>query len=96
MSNSIFVGNLSYNATAQDIGFIKISCAYIVIFYYFFCFVDVGKFFEQIGPVANASIVSRNGRSLGFGFVSLKDEAIVNQAVQALNGKDLLGRPIKV
>ncbi|MFZ2126532.1 MAG: RNA-binding protein [Candidatus Microsaccharimonas sp.] len=55
-------------------------------------------FFETIGEVASARVVSdrETGRSKGFGFVEFVDEANNQKAVDQLNGKELDGRPINV
>jgi RNA recognition motif-containing protein len=55
-------------------------------------------FFETIGEVASARVVSdrETGRSKGFGFVEFVDEANNQKAVDELNGKELDGRPINV
>ena len=55
-------------------------------------------FFEQIGEVESARVITDrdSGRSKGFGFVEFKDEANNQKAVDELNGKDLDGRAINV
>jgi RNA recognition motif-containing protein len=55
-------------------------------------------FFEQIGEVASARVVTdrESGRSKGFGFVEYTDEANNQKAVDELNGKELDGRAISV
>jgi RNA recognition motif-containing protein len=55
-------------------------------------------FFEAIGEVKSARIVTdRNtGRSRGFGFVEFEDVANNQKAVDELNGKELDGREITV
>lgn len=55
-------------------------------------------FFETIGEVTSARVVTdrETGRSKGFGFVEFADEANNQKAVDALNGKELDGRPINV
>lgn len=55
-------------------------------------------FFEQIGEVASARVITDrdSGRSKGFGFVEMVDEANNQKAVDELNGKDLDGREISV
>jgi RNA recognition motif-containing protein len=54
--------------------------------------------FEQFGPVDRASVVMdrETGRSRGFGFVEMSDDAAADQAIAALNGQRLDGRPINV
>ena len=55
-------------------------------------------FFEQIGEVASARVITDrdSGRSKGFGFVEYVDEANNQKAVDELNGKELDGREISV
>ena len=55
-------------------------------------------FFEQIGPVASARVIMDrdSGRSKGFGFVEMENDADNQKAVDQLNGKELDGRPINV
>lgn len=55
-------------------------------------------FFETIGPVASARVITdrESGRSKGFGFVEYEDEAHNQKAVDELNGKELDGRSINV
>ena len=55
-------------------------------------------FFEQIGPVASARVITdrESGRSKGFGFVEFENDEDNQKAVDQLNGKDLDGRPINV
>lgn len=56
------------------------------------------EFFEKIGPVASARVITDrdSGRSKGFGFVEYEDEANNQKAVDQLNGQDLDGRAIAV
>ncbi len=55
-------------------------------------------FFEQIGEVASARVITDRDtqRSKGFGFVQFTDEAHNQKAVDDLNGKELDGRAINV
>lgn len=54
-------------------------------------------FFSQVGNVLSASVVNDKftGRSRGFGFVEMDDEAAL-KAIQELNGQTLDGRTIVV
>ncbi len=54
--------------------------------------------FEAVGPVASANVISDrdSGRSKGFGFVEMENDADADKAVAELNGKELDGRPITV
>lgn len=55
-------------------------------------------FFESIGPVASARVITDrdSGRSKGFGFVEFDNEDDNQKAVDQLNGQELDGRPISV
>ena len=55
-------------------------------------------FFEQIGEVVSARVITDrdNGKSKGFGFVEFKDEADNQKAVDQLDGKELDGWNISV
>lgn len=57
---------------------------------------DLSALFSEYGSVASAVVISdrETGRSRGFGFVELEDGA--DQAMEALNGQDLQGRPLRV
>lgn len=72
----IYVGNLSYNATEEDIK----------------------KEFEEFGEVESVKIITDrySGRSKGFGFVGMPNEEEAKAAIEALNGKEMLGRNLKV
>ena len=50
------------------------------------------------GTVQSASIVTDrySGRSRGFGFIEMADDAQAQAAIEALNGADLEGRVLKV
>ena len=54
--------------------------------------------FAQSGTVVSATVVTDRdtGQSRGFGFVEMSTNEEANQAVQALNGRDLDGRSLKV
>ncbi|MBI5638058.1 MAG: RNA-binding protein [Nitrospinae bacterium] len=58
---------------------------------------DLRSLFEAHGTVTSARIITdrETGRSRGFGFVEMED-ADATAAIEALNGKDLKGRPMKV
>jgi len=59
---------------------------------------DVHKAFASFGAVAIVAIVmeKKGKKSRGFGFVEMPDEREAQAAIAALNGKELLGRPINV
>ena len=56
------------------------------------------KHFEQVGAVEEANILTdkMTGRSRGFGFVTMVNDADADAAVQKLNGSELDGRKIVV
>jgi RNA recognition motif-containing protein len=55
------------------------------------------ELFAQHGSVESARVITdrETGRSRGFGFVEM-DAAAADAAMQALNGSDLGGRPLRV
>ncbi len=75
MSKSIYVGNISFSSTEDDIR----------------------NAFAQYGEVFNVKFIMdrETGRFRGFGFVEMDDSAAL-EAIQALNGKDVGGRALKV
>jgi RNA recognition motif-containing protein len=54
--------------------------------------------FEAHGKVVSAKVITdrQSGRSKGYGFVEMEEEADATKAIEALNGKDLNGRNIVV
>jgi RNA recognition motif-containing protein len=58
---------------------------------------ELRQLFSAHGEVKNANVIMdrETGRSRGFGFVEMPDEA-ADQAVAALNGKEWNGRNLKV
>lgn len=56
------------------------------------------SFFEQVGEVSSARVVTDrdSGRSKGFGFVEYVNEEDNQKAIDQLNGKELDGRAITV
>ncbi len=59
---------------------------------------DLKKAFEAHGQVDSARVIADNytGKSRGFGFVEMANDAEARAAIAALNGKELDGREIKV
>lgn len=54
--------------------------------------------FSEFGEVTSARVVTdrMSGRSKGFGFVEMPDNAQAQAAIDALNGRELDGRTLRV
>ena len=54
--------------------------------------------FAQVGPVASAIVLmdKMTGRSRGFGFVNMVNDAEADAAIEKMNGADLEGRKLTV
>lgn len=54
--------------------------------------------FAQFGEISDAVVLKdrETGRSRGFGFVTLTDDAQADAAVEAMNGQELDGRELTV
>jgi RNA recognition motif-containing protein len=76
MAKNIYVGNLTWDATADDLL----------------------ALFQEHGNVARAQVITdrETGRSRGFGFVEMDNDAEAQKAVEALNGTNFRGRPLTV
>jgi RNA recognition motif-containing protein len=59
---------------------------------------DLLALFQEHGQVARAQVITdrETGRSRGFGFVEMNDDAEAQKAIDALNGTDYKGRPLTV
>lgn len=59
---------------------------------------DLEALFSPFGPVRSADVIMdrESGRSKGFGFVEMENNADADAAVDALNDKEHEGRPLKV
>ncbi|HEY2909934.1 MAG TPA: RNA-binding protein [Gemmataceae bacterium] len=59
---------------------------------------DLNAMFQPFGTVARAQIVMdrETGRSRGFGFVEMANQAEAEAAIAALNNQDMNGRPLTV
>jgi cold-inducible RNA-binding protein len=59
---------------------------------------DLFALFREHGDVAQAQVMMdrETGRSRGFGFVVMNNDAEAQQAIEALNGCDYKGRPLTV
>ena len=59
---------------------------------------DLKEAFEGFGQIESVRIIKDNysGRSKGFGFVEMSNNAEAQSAINGLNDKELKGRPLKV
>jgi RNA recognition motif-containing protein len=60
---------------------------------------DVERFFSDAGVTVDSVNIMRDrfsGAPRGFGFVEIQNEQSANQAIQACNGRDLMGRSLVV
>lgn len=59
---------------------------------------ELRELFEQHGPTTSVRIITdrETGRSRGFGFVEFEDAANADKALEALDGQDMGGRPLRV
>lgn len=59
---------------------------------------QLGQMFSQAGTVSTAQVVidRMTGRSRGFGFVEMVDDADTQKAIDTLNGQDIEGRKLVV
>lgn len=76
MAKNIFVGNLAWETTADDLL----------------------ALFQEKGKVSRAQVIidRETGRSRGFGFVEMDDDAEAQAAIEALNGFSYKGRNLTV
>ena len=80
MAKKIYVGNLSFQTTDVDLD------------------VDLKDMFSEIGEVDSVQIITDRdtGRSKGFGFVEMSDDAAAAKAIERFNGKEVNGRALTV
>jgi len=59
---------------------------------------DLLALFQEHGQVAHAQVITdrETGRSRGFGFVEMANDAEAQKAIDALNNSDYRGRPLTV
>ena len=59
---------------------------------------ELADAFKEYGTVDRASVIVErpSGRSKGFGFVTMNDNDEASKAIDALNGSEMSGRPLKV
>jgi RNA recognition motif-containing protein len=60
---------------------------------------DITDFFAQAGVTVDSVNVMRDrftGEARGFGFVEINDDSAASHAIEACNGRDLMGRAMVV
>lgn len=59
---------------------------------------DVRKAFEEFGQVTEVRLIMDkfSGESKGFGFIEMPSKEEAEKAIEALNGKDMMGRALNV
>jgi RNA recognition motif-containing protein len=59
---------------------------------------ELQEIFEQYGPVKSAHVLMdrETGRSRGFGFVEMENDADADSAIEQLDGNDHQGRRLNV
>lgn len=59
---------------------------------------DLANMFAEFGDISEAKVITDkfSGRSKGFGFVTFASEDDAAKAVEAMNAKDVEGRPLTV
>jgi RNA recognition motif-containing protein len=59
---------------------------------------DLSELFGAVGDVVSVNLITdrMTGRSKGFAFVEMGDEAAAAEAISQLNGREVDGRVIKV
>lgn len=59
---------------------------------------DLEELFGEYGSIDSAAVINdrETGRSRGFGFVEMSDNAEATKAIEELNGYELGGRPLTV
>jgi RNA recognition motif-containing protein len=59
---------------------------------------DLREIFSEFGDVISATVISDrdSGRSKGFGFVEFGNEGDAQSAIEAMDGKEIDGRVLKV
>jgi RNA recognition motif-containing protein len=59
---------------------------------------DLLALFQEYGKVKQAQVITdrETGRSRGFGFVEMEDDAEAQKAIDALHGHEFNGRPLTV
>ncbi len=76
MSNKIYVGNMSYNTTEEQLN----------------------DLFSEYGEIVESKIIydKMTQRSKGFGFITFQETESCQNSIDAINGKEVEGRVLKV
>lgn len=76
MSKKLYVGNLPFSATEQELR----------------------DLFSAHGSVDTVNVITdrETGRPRGFAFVEMSEESAASDAIRALDGNDMGGRPLRV
>jgi RNA recognition motif-containing protein len=59
---------------------------------------DLSAMFGEVGQVESVQIITdrETGRSKGFGFIQMTDDAAADKAIERFNGKEVDGRALTV
>lgn len=59
---------------------------------------SLSEMFAEFGEITDSKVITDkfSGRSKGFGFVTFAKEEDAAKAIEAMNGKDVEGRPLTV
>lgn len=59
---------------------------------------ELQEVFEEFGDVVSAKVIKdrETGRSKGFGFIEMTDDADAQTAIDELDGREINGRAVKV
>jgi len=59
---------------------------------------DLRSLFEKHGPIASVNVIMdrETGRARGFAFVEMEEASDAANAIRALDGSDMGGRPLRV
>ncbi len=59
---------------------------------------DIRELFEPFGEVTSVSLITdrETGRPRGFGFVEMASSSEGNAAIEALNGREISGRSLRI
>ena len=59
---------------------------------------ELSDMFAKFGSVLSVTVVAdrETGRSRGFGFIEMEEVEAADKAIQALDGTDMGGRPLRV